>query len=297
MQDELLKLNFEKTHQIMLVDENPVFRSLTGTRRSEAPSVYVWTVETSGADEMQVLYVGKAGKGIHRRCSQHQDGFVNSDTGRKNADALRQLLQDKSVRVWVFSRSAKVIELFGEKVSLYAAEEDALCKKLKPTLNRAAFPSVTTNGRSQKDILALINKRFKDQENQGALDDLLAELESYDLAERNNFRKLLLFVEDELLSPDHCSAVVGRYSGQPAGCNGVTVLNYAIFSEKSRRMKRNSWVARITVGSEIRIVMPTRWLKKSKLGDVDIGSTASFSPRSTSAFLQDPFSYIKIPSA
>ena len=36
------------------------------------------------------------------------------------------------------------MEIFGQKVSLYAAEEDALCALLLPKINRAAFPGISS---------------------------------------------------------------------------------------------------------------------------------------------------------
>ena len=130
------------THKIVLVDGRTTFKRVKKPRSFKNPSVYVWASLSSGANEYEVLYVGKAGKGIDQRCSQHQSGFTNSGTGRKNAEALKATLDVEGAEIHVFSRESRTIEIFGQEVLLYSVEEDALCAALNPRLNRAAFPVV-----------------------------------------------------------------------------------------------------------------------------------------------------------
>ena len=47
--------------------------------------VYIWVDE----DNYDVVYVGKAGTTMVARRRQHQNGFLNSDIGRKHSDRLR----------------------------------------------------------------------------------------------------------------------------------------------------------------------------------------------------------------
>ena len=86
---ELLDFDFRATHRIELdTNGDPCFAPIVrqGTAK---PSVYLWLQQREKTEEIDVLYVGKAGKGVMRRCEQHQAGFMYGVTGRKNAKALR----------------------------------------------------------------------------------------------------------------------------------------------------------------------------------------------------------------
>lgn len=107
---------------------------------NKTPSVYVWIAYKSDID-YHILYVGKAGRGVHARCHQHKGGFTNSNTGQKNATELMKYL-DAGYELRVYGRKSSTMEIFGKVVSLYSAEEDALCEVLKPSINRAGFPNV-----------------------------------------------------------------------------------------------------------------------------------------------------------
>jgi len=66
-----------------------------------------------------------------------------SSSGRDNARLLDEAL-GTGARISVFVRISATMELFGQRVSLYAAEEDALCRLLRPSFNRADFPDPQT---------------------------------------------------------------------------------------------------------------------------------------------------------
>lgn len=132
----LQKFNFVHTHDIRFDGEKLYFNSVAGVEISRKPSVYLWILR-SRSGSVDVLYVGKAGAGIANRCEQHAGGFLRSVTGKDNAIILRGHLESAEAQgVEVWTRTSDVQELFGQNVSLFSAEEEALCALLKPQINR-----------------------------------------------------------------------------------------------------------------------------------------------------------------
>jgi len=137
----LASLGLYRTHELRRHANGRLrFELLDGAHLYKDASVYLWGAQgVSGGDSVEPLYVGKAGRGIAARLREHEAGFVHSGTGRANAELLGRTL-DMATRVVVFTRKSARTQLFGQTVSLYAAEEDALCQLLQPSINRAAFP-------------------------------------------------------------------------------------------------------------------------------------------------------------
>lgn len=133
------EFSFTHTHDLVLKSGKLYFKKVNENIKS--PSVYVWIAHKSESD-YHILYVGKAGNGVHARCHQHKGGFTNSDTGRKNAIELMKYIE-AGYELRVYGRKSSTMEIFGKEVSLYAAEEDALCKVLNPSINRAGFPKLS----------------------------------------------------------------------------------------------------------------------------------------------------------
>ncbi|PFG53745.1 hypothetical protein ATG98_2897 [Marinobacter sp. LV10R520-4] len=292
------------THEIVLVSGRPVFKRVKKSKSSESPSVYVWASLRRDADEYEVLYVGKAGKGIDQRCSQHQGGFTNSGTGRKNAEALKAILDVEGAEIHVFSRESKTTEIFGQKISLYSVEEDALCAVLNPRLNRAGFPVVgevtVTAALLEAEaaemsaiyaIKGLIDRRFVEHE-QGALDDMMAQIESYDSVRQNTLLDILKSIETQILFVGHGSKLVRGYSSQLEGLNGITLLGYG-FIDGNGRMLPGKWVARVFFAEEPRIVFP---ITKLCVGARDLveSNERTFSPLNIAEFLDDPKKFLRL---
>lgn len=287
------------THTLVLQGESLVFEKVGDSNKRA--SVYVWVANKAGSD-YRVLYVGKAGKGVHLRCTQHVGGFVNSGTGRKNASELKRYLND-GYDVCVYARESSVMEIFGETVSLYSAEEDALCAALSPVMNRAVFPAVdartdkesvvqsaTTAGASMEVVGYLINGRLV-QSTAVSTDDLSAQLDAYTDDQRLSVKKLLTHLETHL-EPEHRAKLIGGYSGQPKGCSGRTTLTYAI-PGPSGRMGAGTWKARVYFGDQPRVGFPLARLKSTARGKVDIAESAdTFSPQSTDDFIEHPNDYL-----
>jgi len=130
---QLSKMGFVKTHSI--VAGNPPEFVPEGETRNEEPSVYVWVATKDGEKDAVVLYVGKAGKGVDKRCGEHKNGFKNSKAGQANAAALLKYLGN-GYQVSVYERVSQHTEMFGQTVPMHSTEEEALILLLDPVINK-----------------------------------------------------------------------------------------------------------------------------------------------------------------
>jgi len=308
--DDLRQMGFSASHKITLAEDGmPRFSPLLGASSDAAPAVYLWLAHAAEAETGEVLYVGKAGKGVARRCAQHQGGFTNSTTGRMNAAALAQILSESTLSVTVMARPADTITLFDETVSLYATEEDALCARFVPRLNRAAFPNVSKPGAdvvdgeqsAQEDafvagspesdvdrIGALINSRLRMQD-EGTQDDMLGQIEAYQPQDLAKLLRMLEFVEAKLMEPEHALKLVSGYNNQISGCNSITTLGFGRLI--NRKFTPNGWVARIFLANTPRIAFPKRFLNVGAADKVE-HAERSFAPLDVDAFFEQPSDFI-----
>lgn len=142
--EKLQSLGLVRTHELgRRPDGRLRFKVIDGAIIHDEASVYVWCAQwvSDGDTSLEALYGGKAGRGIASRLKEHEGGFVHSGTGRANAHLLEQAME-RGARIFVFTRKSDQAVIFGQTVSLYSAEEDALCKELRPSINRAAFPDL-----------------------------------------------------------------------------------------------------------------------------------------------------------
>ena len=290
---DLQELDFKKTHVIQLDEQaHPAFERLQGISAPKAPSVYVWLAEHGDQNDSEVLYVGKAGKGVERRIGQHQNGFVNSKTGQKNAKFLSEVLSVNGVSVSVWARVANTQSLFGQEVSLYSAEEEALCVKLQPTLNRAVFPEVAAkpsdNAEEPNSITELMSMRFKDYD-EGTLDDLHAQLHAYGPEQLQVLQDILVFLEERYLDPTASAKLVGGYTNQIKGCDGVTALAYGRLV--NRNFAPRGWSARVFLADQPRLALPTTRLRSEVAEEVDLVK-GSFAPKDLYDFFRNPSKYL-----
>lgn len=95
--------------------------------------VYVWAKFRSGVF-LDVCYVGKAGKTLHARCSQHIGGFRGSTKkGLLNGQRVREFLSesdDHSIHLYA-RKSPEARVLDEEAVSMCEAEERAMIMKMR----------------------------------------------------------------------------------------------------------------------------------------------------------------------
>jgi hypothetical protein len=311
---DLHTLGFSASHKITLdADGTPRFVTLPAASMAAAPAVYLWLAHATGSDAGEVLYVGKAGKGVVRRSGQHQGGFTNSGTGRKNAAALCDILADKTMSITVMARTSQTVTLFGKTVSMYATEEDALCALFGPRLNRAAFPEVADLNEAKPEslakpvggpggmfppsamkaplvegdrsrIAALINSRLRVQD-EGTVDDLIGQVDAYGPQDLARLEGLLEVLEARLLAPEHALKLIGGYTDQPKGCNGITTLGFGRLVERNFAPK--GWVARIYLTPSPRVSFPLHMLNVAARDRVETNDKL-FAPLDVDAFLSNP---------
>jgi hypothetical protein len=113
--NKLKEWGFLHTHTFALdgITSIPVCAALAETRAVN--SVYLWLSQLS-SDELEVMYVGKAGKGIKKRLKEHQNGFKRSPTGMKSANLIRQLLAQKKRYLYILENAQKYSSLISRSM-------------------------------------------------------------------------------------------------------------------------------------------------------------------------------------
>lgn len=132
--EEILK--FKNTNLSISIKEGAVnYGKLNVTEEKKSkpnPGVYLWLVKN--IEGFDVMYVGKAGKGIHKRLSEHLAGYTRNPDS-KRANSLKELLANHKFEVWF--RESEIREVLGKRVSIYSSEEDALILEYNPPLNKS----------------------------------------------------------------------------------------------------------------------------------------------------------------
>lgn len=130
LEKELKDMKFERKGSIKIVCENkhPVFDV---KREKLEGNVYMW-VKEDGEKLDEVLYIGKAGKTLFKRCVEHIGGFRGgSKKGKKNATELITILKE-GANIGIWSRHSDTTSILGvNDISLCEAEEKALIKRYK----------------------------------------------------------------------------------------------------------------------------------------------------------------------
>ena len=113
--NKLKEWGFLHTHTFALdgITSIPVCAALAETRAVN--SVYLWLSQLS-SDELEVMYVGKAGKGIKKRLKEHKNGFKRSPTGMKCANLIRQLLAQKKRYLYILENAQKYSSLISRSM-------------------------------------------------------------------------------------------------------------------------------------------------------------------------------------
>ena len=133
-------------------------------------------------------------------------------------------------------------------------------------------------------IAALVNSRLSVQD-EGTVDDMTGQLEAYGPQDLARLEGLLQLLEARLLAPSHALKLIGGYSDQPNGCNGITTLAFGRLAE--RNFAPNGWIARIYLTPSPRVSFPLSMLN---IGARDLVETNDklFSPLDVDVFLRDP---------
>jgi hypothetical protein len=128
---KVLKFFRKGTIELEKGNKYPVFKGIIKER--EEGNVYMWIVENRG-NPSQILYIGKAGTTIFQRCKEHLRGFSGASKSKRgliNGTDISKLLK-KGKKIVVYGRHSAQRKILGqEKISLCAAEENALIARYR----------------------------------------------------------------------------------------------------------------------------------------------------------------------
>jgi len=127
------KFEFRKYADIVSNGEHALFEN----KQAEGIGcgyVYLWVEKNRG--KFKVVYVGKAGKTMKRRCSQHLGGFRGgSKIGEAHSSNILKGIK-AGKRYFVYDRKSKTRKFMGESdIPFCCVEEIAFIKKLNPPWN------------------------------------------------------------------------------------------------------------------------------------------------------------------
>lgn len=140
LQEDIINFGFQRKGIINIVGDkkHPTF-SIDNPLEKFEGIVYLWVTEINSIPD-KVLYVGKAGKTLLKRCGEHTGGFKGgSKKGIKNANELLKLLT-AGTKIAIYARESQRATILGQdNISLCEAEEKSLVeryKKLYPLFNK-----------------------------------------------------------------------------------------------------------------------------------------------------------------
>ena len=134
---QIESLGFAPAGEILINSRSLVDFDITEAEfRRKVPQVYAWVVDG------EVKYIGKAGKGVRTRFTQHRGGWRgNSVTGISKAAKLMEALQAHRVAVYARTCEVKTMEMFGgavtEELNMIDIEEQMLITLMQPEWNVA----------------------------------------------------------------------------------------------------------------------------------------------------------------
>lgn len=92
-------------------------------------SVYLWVAVS--ATVLNILYVGKAGGTLRKRCAEHTSGFRGgSVTGVRNRNSLNEILHQGTI-IRVYARPSPVILINDESVNSVSIDEESFIMKFR----------------------------------------------------------------------------------------------------------------------------------------------------------------------
>ena len=96
----------------------------------KAPCVYAWVVRAE-TDDPEIIYIGKAGKGLVARCRQHEQGFRGKDgKGKSNGDELIKCIEAGRVEVWaIWPEAVQFSRLLKNGLALPAGGDSSRMKR------------------------------------------------------------------------------------------------------------------------------------------------------------------------
>ena len=290
---DLQKLNFLHTHDILLDQSGePYFKEIT--KLGDASAIYVWMTQADAGEEMTLLYCGKAGYGPSRRMIQHAGGFKNSITGKENRRLILEILKGNKT-IQVYARQSKTIKLFGTEVSLYSAEEEAMCEAYSPLWNRAKFPgSQMKSKKTSKDEMVDQYLNSINLFNGFAIKDHIDSLEKND---KVKFVNLLMLLDDAVDNTQIEQKIVHGYSKQPRGYSRIPMLVYCKRSKSGKALPKG-WYFRVplavTESQQMTVFISKQALNTDCSEELLYSFDNFYIPKDFDHFLSDASRYLKM---
>ena len=302
---ELISMKFSLTHA-WIQSGQTIKATVVGNptlAKARNPMVYAWVspIDEDG-ERFRLLYVGKAGGGLAERLRQHEGGF-KSGTGRKNYDLINTVLSSGK-EIFIYQRVSDLVEILGQKISIYSSEEEALCDRFAPVWNRAQFAkgsrvlSKSKKSKKEKVVESQIERTDLDCTNLVRGSEVINFINSLDDDNNRRFDKLMSWALGIEGKYDLQQKIILGYTNQPVGCNGVPMLVFAEFG-KAGKAKPNSWKIRIPLrvidDNSLSIVLPTGILTNG-LNErlITIGKHDNFRPIDIDDFLKNPSKYVNL---
>ena len=245
--DDLAKIGFVRTEiEIKLIDKRAqLVEYVCDTRNDKElfsdPGIYIIGCRDKYGNLIPI-YVGKAGKGINKRFSEHSGGYERTlrkgipSAGAKKLIAKFSEYESNTFEIW-FRRSSslQINEVFGKTalfndmpkecfVSTYSLEEEALIKYLQligvGLINRTIPPEIDLKSVAEKN-LSLLHKDSVDRLdffNCNILEPLSETQEIHRWTEDTRLQVndvLKSFFETEFLTTRHSAKIIAKYSGGP----------------------------------------------------------------------------------
>ena len=235
---DINRFKFKLTHKIIIKNNDLIkFKKLKESKK--LPSIYIW-LQPLDNDNYKILYVGKAGRGVDVRFSQHERGFIESATGKKNAKLIREVLNENN-NIEIYSKTSETICFFNQKIYAYSSEEEAFAAAYSPLWNRTNFLSFQeTKKEIQRksvhvDTSSLTNKEI---------------FENYINSPNFEVKKKFLEILKKIKSLpsenfEFTEKIVGGYSNQLSGYNNIPMVVYAKVYSGTNLAKPNEWFFRV----------------------------------------------------
>lgn len=304
--NELSEMQFELTHE-WLRDGSMIKAKEVGQGRlvrSTKPMVYAWVspLDETG-NNFRLLYIGKAGGGVAKRIREHESGFKNSSTGQKNYELIRDVLSSERP-VQIYGRISEDIEILGQAISLYSAEEEALCDRFSPEWNRAQFAKGSkTNHKKNGEKPSKVKAKKTDLKDVDFSrlargEEVLDLIESIKPDEKRQLAELLAWCFEVEEKYGLEQRIVEGYANQPSGCNNIRMMLFANFG-KAGRAKPNSWRIRIPLQRSekqgLTVVLPIPYMATGLSNDlIEKGKHDNFRPLDLDDFLKRPSKYVNL---
>ena len=94
--------------------------------------VYLW-VKCDQTGVVDVAYVGKAGKTLKGRFSQHKGGFsgANGKTGENNATRITEWLSNPDHSIMLWARPSPTMTINDEQMCMVSVDEESFIEKFR----------------------------------------------------------------------------------------------------------------------------------------------------------------------